>query len=251
MAPNKIVRRVDLRGIDLSRIDQSDLEPEHEAGRIGYWLMGALLVGTGFGLAWLQQSEYYRITGKGTMLFFALCALACGLGVALGRWLWIGAQSVAARTPPRTPEPWPDEPPPTWIRRLMLVGMVGAGAAIVWLAKSNLVSEPLRIVLAIVGLGIALMFSRWIIMSAQAAERDPEQRPPIKLPPWFKWVSLAGLVGLGLIAGLGDLIFPNRGSGPERFGLAGVGLFVGVFGAIWLAKRLDETEDRIRRRRRP
>ena len=88
-------------------------------------------------------------------------------------------------------------------------------------------------------------------MQAEAsAKKVDNNRPPIRLPPWFKWVTLAALVLIGLFALVAPWVVDDAADQSMQFGLGGVGFAVGVAAAIWLARRFDETEERIRRQGR-
>ncbi|MBI3180495.1 MAG: hypothetical protein HYZ27_12595, partial [Deltaproteobacteria bacterium] len=56
------------------------------------------------------------------------------------------------------------------------------------------------------------------------------------------------LVGGGALALIGSKVW-GESTSSARFLLSGGGFAVGVFAAIWLARRVEEGEDRLKRRR--
>ncbi|HET6343280.1 MAG TPA: hypothetical protein VFH51_00050, partial [Myxococcota bacterium] len=71
---------------------------------------------------------------------------------------------------------------------------------------------------------------------------------PLVLPPWFKWANLALLVAGGLFATFGHGLLGGADGQTAGFSLAGVGFAVGILGAIWIARRFDELEVKLRTR---
>lgn len=85
-----------------------------------------------------------------------------------------------------------------------------------------------------------ILVGRFIIAHAASRPIAPE-RPPIVLPTWWRWVTLGWIV----LGGIGVLVAHSMtvaGDTSNEFGLAGAGLFLGISGAIWLARRFDELE---------
>ena len=64
-----------------------------------------------------------------------------------------------------------------------------------------------------------------------------------RLPSWFKWVNLTLLVIGAAVVLLSDLFFNSRQA--EGY-LSALGFILGIGGAIWLARRFDELENRFK-----
>ncbi len=135
---------------------------------------------------------------------------------------------------------------PPWVWRVGALVLFVAGAAFLLLAtpreaqwqgsgyaNSWFVSVGLAVSTGILG-------GRWLIMQAEAARaRQTDAPPPWRLPPWFKWVSLALLCSGGGYATFGHLLW---GAESSNFSMTGVGFSVGIGAAIWIARRFDEWE---------
>ena len=256
----------DLRGIDLSRLDLDhiELEIDEPPSQAGRWLALFLVLTSGGALIWLPTTDWYQAMGQTHWVFFALCSVAVIVGIAGGRTLWDWVQDAAARYAARasTRRPTSGEPegPPSAVTRwlLLLFALGGAGFVLFGLPRMGYAPggplDALWFGAAIVAVVVGLILGRWLLMQAAAAPPSP-RREPIRVPPWFKWVTLTALLAAGLVA----LVAPSLLGGSEgeslRFTLGGVGFGVGVLGAIWIARRFDETETRLReqaqRARRP
>jgi hypothetical protein len=136
--------------------------------------------------------------------------------------------------------------PPVWRRGLMLLCFLSLGATVLlalprdaqWqgggYANNWFVSVGLALTCGIVG-------GRWLIAHAEAARARATDSPIIswQFPPWFKWVTLSGLVAGAAYASFGSQLLGGEG---DNFSLTGVGFAVGIGSAIWIARRFDEWE---------
>ncbi len=251
----------DLRGVDLSKLDLSHIEldidkPPSKAWR---WIALFFMLGTGGGLLWFPSTSYYQMLGQRNWVFFVICGVASVVGILGGRWLWRWAQEAAAeyaarRALERDEPAAVEEGPPSALRRwFTLILVVGGGAGILFglpamgYHQSGQNISSIWFVAAIVAIIVGLLLGRWLLMQAEAAKpAEPRERIPIRLPPWFKWVTLTVLIGTGIAT----LVIPDLYSGSDaetmRFSLGGVGLAVGVVTAIWLSRRFDEIEKKLR-----
>lgn len=258
----------DLRSVDLSKLDLSHIEldidkPPSKAWR---WLALFFMLTMGGGLLWFPSTSYYQMSGQRNGVFFVICGVAAVVGLLGGRWLWRWADEAAAEYAARRARegdrPTPEEQgPPSALRRwLTLIFVVGGGAGILFglpamgYLQSGHDSSPIWYGAAIAAIVVGIFLGRWLLMQAEAAApAERREHAPIRLPHWFKWVTLGVLIASGIAA----LIIPSLYSGPNaetvRFSLGGLGLLVGIVAAIWLARRFEETEQRLReetRRRR-
>lgn len=247
----------DFRGLDLDALDLDHIELE-DAGPSAAWRwLGILsLVGLGGLIVWLPSSDFYLSHQHENWLFFTMSGGAAVVGILGGRWLWLWGQQAAARyaaqqRPRRPPRPW--KPPTAFARAMTLLTAIGGGIVI-------LVVMPQSGTLQAGGSGmgdswflaaggavvVGILAGRWLLM--QQHVQRPETRPsqPITLPPWFKWVTLAVIVAGGLFVLFGSSLFGIDAEG-FGFGFGGIAFVIGIFAAIWLAKRFDETEARLRR----
>ncbi len=243
----------DLAGVDLSRLDLDDIELE-ELGTGGFWrALGVLaLLALGGMFLWLPSTSYYQRLGENSWLFFVVTGGGILVGLVLGRLLWSWAEQAARRYAERVsrrPEK-PDQPPSALRRWLTLLLIIGGGSAIVVGVPAGAYYQEgdayhsTWFLAAGGAVVIGILVGRWLLMQAAAKNaRGRKELVKIEFPPWFKWVSLAVLVGLGLFALLGSILFVQK-SADFEFSLGGVGFVVGVFGAIWLARRFDELEVR-------
>jgi hypothetical protein len=252
---------VDLDSLDLDGIDLDEADGDGGSllqsgwGRIAYFL--TLLSGGAFVL-WLPSTEWFRLGGHNSPWFFVVCGLGMVDGLLLGRLVWRWAQEVAARPAPE-PEPTkPKGPPSAVVRWLTLAAALGGAAAIIFgVPASAYYSEgdayhSTWFLGAGGALVIGILLGRWLLMQATAKPVDDTPRQPIKLPPWFKWVTLGVLIALALVAFFGNLLYGNEEQGGNiEFPLGAIGFVVGLAGAIWLARRFDEFEAKHTRKPEP
>jgi hypothetical protein len=249
-----------LLGVDLSSVDldQIDVDEEEAAGdgSAKRWLGGVMILGAMGTALWLPGTNFYAQYGHTNGFFFLMCGAAVLVGLTGGRWLWAWAQEAAAHYQARRAKepPKPDQPPSALQRWGTLVAAVGGGIfLLVWLPSSGALSsnDGSGFLAAGGAVVVGLLLGRWLLMQPA---RPAVQRAPIVLPAWFKWVSLTVLLGgaatiLSMTLLYGDDIPEN-----VEFSLGGIALVLGVGAAIWLVRRFDETEARIKaealRRRR-
>lgn len=252
----------DLHGIDLSQLELDDiaLDIEQPPSPVWRWLLALLLVGLAGFVLYFPTTSYYHTLGANSWVFFALAFGGTIVGVLLGRWLWVTLQDwaasyarrAAARPPRQRTRPLL---PPAVLRWLTLLAVVGGALAIFFGPSSQAYNagregSDLWFLAALGAITVGILLGRWLMMQADATQRPAALRFSLRLPPWFKWVTLAVLVGGSLLALLGTSIFSDAESHSVQFGLGAVALAVGIFGAIWIAQRFDEAEERLRARSR-
>lgn len=255
MAGNQNSKFDDLMGYDLSQLDlrHIELEIEKPPNPFWRWLAVAILLALGALVLWLPRSTIYQQYGDSSWLFFSLSLAAIALGIGVGRWLWIWFQT-APKSRPQLPENLEPPAPPSLFKRIATFGVATLGivAILVILPDSGLLQNQsgavsgIWFVAALGAIIIGFMLGRFLLMQAAAAEKKRPPPKPLVLPPWFKWVTLAVLVVLGLVALIGSNLMSDAHS-ELRFSLGGIGFLVGIFGAIWLAKRFDEAENKLRK----
>jgi len=245
----------DLSGIDLSKLnlDDIDLQLEGKPSRFRHVLYGLFLLGLGITILWFPTSEYYQAWGANNAFMFVLAGGGTVVGIAFGRWLWRYLEEFTARYQARARARRTHEgPAPRWVRWGAL--LIGGGGAVALLyeiptqiagGETNAVGFVASVVAIIVG----IVLGRWLLMQAQAA-RPRQAARPIRWPPWFKWVTLIVIITGALIAAFGSGLFGSDETNTSRFSLGSVAFLVGIFGAIWLARRFDETETKLREQTR-
>ena len=253
----------ELEGIDLQQLDLEHIELEDTEGSGWRFYVGLVaLIAAGSLLLWFPNSALYRAWGDGG--FFVLSLGAVVVGVITGRWLWRWAERAAERYAQKRARQQPhtareQEPPSAALRWLTLLGVLGGGVALVLGMPSagfGLGSESTFgwFVAAVGALAVGILAGRWVVMQAQAhAHADKKrQRRPVQAPAWLKWVTLAGLVVAGAGAMLAGTFLQSRGSvgSDAGFGLGSVGFVLGIAAAIWLARRFEETQERLRQQNR-
>lgn len=249
----------DLSALDLGDIDlQQDLDAERQ----WQWMrLGLGLVVAG-ALIWVMTTDFYLFHGHGTALqpivWLGLLASLGSAGIqgfALSQGL-TAPDLKALRG--KCPQSGRSRRLPSWQfklsaalqRYLLLVTGLGLGGMVMFYLPqeaewqgSGYSGQWFLTVGAALAAGIAL--GRWLIAQAahaQANQREREPIAPFVWPSWFKWVTLALLSAGASFAAFGHLILSNSESNTTGFGRSGLGLVVGICGAIWIARRFDEWE---------
>jgi len=246
-------QRFDLSGVDLSQLNLDhidlDLDAEERTSPIWRYLALLVLVGLGALLLWFPSSSYYQSFAGAHWVFLVMCVTAVVVGISLGRWLWAWAQEMAAKAPTRAePRKEAAAPPSAFRRWVTLLMVVGGGAAILygipaWTGSARTGSfDGLWFVAALGGIAVGGMLVRWLLM--QAAARPQSPAPRFVPPAWLKWVTLVVLIGGAATALVGSALAEADSS--TRFALSGIGFAVGLLGAIWLARRFEEAEEKLR-----
>lgn len=254
----------DLSALDLGDID---LQPDVQAERNWQWMRLGLTLGVAALLIWVMNTDYYLFHGHGTALvpivwLTLVASLAAaglqGFGVSQGL-LKPDLQGLGRRLGrPGLGRPklsWQFKLSETLRRYLLLITGLGLGALVMfylpheaeWQGGGYSGQWFVAVGAALVA-GIVL--GRWLIAQAAHAQAKAETRAPVApfvWPSWFKWVSLALLIVGALFAAFGHLIIGNGESSTVGFELSGVGLVVGICGAIWIARRFDEWEVEFKR----
>ena len=249
----------DLEGIDLSKLDLDHIDIGPEGPSVVWRILALLLlVGMGGFLLWFPSSDTYQAMGPTNWVFFTLCGVAIVVGVGVGRWVWAWVVDAAARYAERRAreQPKPKEPPKPasaltrWFALLLV--LAGGGGILFGLPAYGLLQgeslSSIWFAAAIVAIVVGFVAGRWLLMQAESAIKARPMAAPIRLPAWFKWVTLVVLVGAALTALIVPAVTDSDGDNTGRFGLGSVGLVVGVAMAIWLTRRFDETEAKIRAR---
>lgn len=244
-------RNIDLRGFDLNQLDLDHIELEEEAAPspVWRWLFGSLLAGAAVGLLWLPRSDLYPSLGSFSF-FFSFAGIAVGL--LAGRFLWTVLDDMRERFVDRTPrfEAEPEGPPSGFARFLNGLFIIGGAGGIIYATQNGLIGSSgntwFFAALGAVVVGIA--FGRFLTMQAQVVDPLAEERKPVELPPWFKWVTLTLLIGGAVAVALSQRILPAN----EELSLAlsAGGFILGITAAIWLSRRFEEAEVQLRERAR-
>ena len=254
----------DLQGIDLSSLDLSSLELEletHKERRPFPLALALLLIAALVGvLLWVPRSSYYQRQGAtNSWIFFGICIGAIAVGLLGGRWLWIWAQDAARRYAERHPHrekrDAPPEPASALTRWLTLLSALGGAGFLLFGIPPGALSGggrgySLNWFLTVGGaFVVGILMWRWLLMQDALPKKERLPPKPIQLPSWFKWVSLAFLVLTGVFVVFGADIIPTNDPESLRFGLGGIAFVLGILGAIWIVRRFDETEKRIKESR--
>jgi hypothetical protein len=240
----------DLAGVDLSQLDLEhlDLDLAQTPSDVGRWLGTVMLLGLGAVILWLPSTEWFRVSGgHDSGVSFLLAGAGIVDGILLGRLLWRwGLEAARQRASSLPARAEPAAPPSARRRWLTLLAVLGGGAAVLWVPASSYYQAGDRYsstwFLAAGGaVVVGILLGRWLLMQAAAPRRDGEVSPRLVLPPWFKWVTLAVLVGTAVVVLVGKVLGSNE-PGAFEFSLGAAGFIAGVGGAIWLARRFDEWE---------
>lgn len=245
---------VKLRELDLDHIELDELDatgrPKQQARR---WISGLLWTVILVVALVFPYTDFYQVQGHDTGWFFALCAIAIVAGIGVGRWLWAWLLDVAAKIDRyedwSEPLPEPTRFSPKVLRWLTLLAALVGGVLVVVVIPEDSLAGPgsmsgkafLAAILAIV---VGVLAGRWLLMQTVVREVLETDRQPIRLPKWFKWITLCVL----LCAGMATLFVPKLAGSDARdlaFAFGGVALGVGVFGAIWLSRRFEELQTKM------
>jgi hypothetical protein len=242
----------DLRGFDLSRLelDHIELDSDKPPSPAWRWVVGLSLLGMAVGIYLLGQNS-----AANGGLSFILSIGAVVLGLTIGRWLWMVALDRAAQLDAIEIPEEPVGPPSALARWLTLLVGGGSAVAIVVLVRNGQLQawfgEGALFAAAAVSIVVGIVLGRWLMLQGEAARyaaaNNPDEdneRIQINVPPWFKWVTLAGII---VVAG-GVVIWSNLDSETSTT-LAGVGFACGIAAAVWVAKRFDEVEGKDREAR--
>jgi hypothetical protein len=242
----------DLRGFDLSKLDleEIELDIERPPSPVWRWLAGVTLLGL-ITAAVVYGDQLRAASNNGWT--FGLSIGAIVLGITFGRWIWAAAVARAERAEAEPVVEEPEGPPSAGARWFTFLLAAGSAGTLVTLVQTGTLSawfgDQAIFVSGAGAIFIGIVFSRWLTMqgeAARAARQTEEEEPPIELPPWFKWVTFAGIVALAGFVALSNL----NNAGDFDFSIGGLGFAVGLFAAIWLARRFEELEQKGREERR-
>lgn len=244
----------DLMGIDLDALDLQHIDLDDPPGSPWWRYVIALgLLGAVVGIIWLPTTDFYQHAGD--WLFALLCIAATGVGLFGGRWLWQWAEEASLRWAQRraAEASEPPKPPSAFARGVtLLLGLGGAAVLLFVVSPSDLGGagtsgySDLWYLTAAGAIGVGILLGRWLLMQ----EHNPFKnvRPvTITLPPWFKWVSLGVIVGGGVIIMVLQTLSGGSRAGEEGAGLGGAAFVLGIFAAVWIARRFDEAEARVKK----
>lgn len=247
---------LDLRGFDLSKLDLDEIAIDDDLAPspVGRWLFGVLLLGMSVAFVVLPRTSFYAANQVSWFSFvFSLGGIITGL--LAGRFLWGLLDDMRERLRARGvltgAQPAPTGPPSAARRWLTLVAGIGGATAIVYFSTSGQVgaSGDLWFVSAVGAVLVGILFGRWLTAQAEVSRKRPVQRV-VKAPPWLKWVTLTLLVAIGLFVALGADLF-GAALGPEASAaVGGIGFMLGIAAAIWIARRFDEEDARLRAKKR-
>jgi hypothetical protein len=254
---HQYLAQTDLTALDLQDID---LEADAHAERAWQWARLAGAACAAAAVAWCMGTDFYQFHGQGTALVpLAWACLLLAL-VAAGREAYalrptppMGVRNAATlrSRPRRGPPRWPKISAAAQ-RTLLLFAALSLGGW-VWVGASHeaqwqgngYASSWFGAVGAAIVAGIC--FGRWLIAQADAAPAPGPRRPPFVWPVWTKWATLSLLLTGALYATLGHLVVGDNEGPTAGFARSGIGLSVGILGAIWIARRFDEWEQAMRR----
>ncbi|MEM6732023.1 MAG: hypothetical protein AAF658_10735, partial [Myxococcota bacterium] len=144
----------------------------------------------------------------------------------------------------------PEGPPSAARRLLSLLVVVGGAGGIVYATQTGQVGQSggVWFLVAVGAIIVGITFGRWLTMQAQVIDPLAEEVEPITLPPWFKWVTLVIMIVGGIAIAFGSQLFSL--SEEVSLGLGAGGFILGIVAAIWLSRRFEEAEERIKNERR-
>ena len=245
---------INLDQLDLSGIQLDDTMPtghrtrnSTSTNRLGRWLILSLLILCVGAILWIPQTHFFQAAGGSGSLSFGLSGLALVVAFFGGRWVWGWLEESAASWEANPAEMRPQREVSSaerWLTLIMAIILVGI---VIGLPESVSLGVGSGTIKGLCGVVAAGLGGRWLLLHA-TRKVDPDTFIPIEsreLPGWLKWVSLAVLLIGAIIAGFGEQIF---GVGSHNTVLAAVGLGVGLFGAIWLSRRFDEAERKLKAR---
>lgn len=242
-------RDLDLRGFDLDKLDLDHIELDDDRpSPVWRWILGMFLATVTGVLIWLPRSNLYTALNIPWVSFtFSFAGIVVGL--LSGRFLWTLLSEMQADAAPSQASAEPDGPPSAARRLFSLLVVVGGASAIVYFTQSGQVDESgtTWFFVAVGAVVVGITFGRWLTMQAQVVDPLAEEVEPITLPPWFKWVTLAVLIVGGAGIGFGSSLFPANED--LSLALSAGGFALGIVAAIWLARRFEEEEERLRNRR--
>ncbi len=239
----------DLSALDLEALDLEGFGEEAQAPLWRTLYPVALLLVGGLVL-WVPTTEWFQLQGQNSLLFFVLCGGGIVDGILLGRVILRWAEAAGARREAERPTRERTPPSPLWRWLTLLVALCGGAAIVFGVPASAYYSNgdayhSTWFLGAGGALVVGVLLGRWLLMQANAAPVAARPREPIKLPPWFKWVTLGALVVVGSGVLIANVFYATPdASGPFEFTVGAVGFAVGLAGAIWLARRFDELERR-------
>lgn len=245
----------DLMGLDLADLDLDAIDLEADDGpsvlQPGDGLRAFVFIITLVGVVLVPMTDYYRTVGRNTWLFFVVAFAGIALGLLGGRWLFqlLGraAERYAAKNQNRAPVE--DRPPSALSRWMTLIVGVGGAVAIVVGMQSNpaVIGSGRSFLISIGAILVGMTFGRWLLMQEFHPVKNDAPIKPIKLPPWMKWVTLTVLLGTAVFILFSGQILGDATAKELEFTLGAVAFVVAIGGAIWLSKRFDETETKLRR----
>ncbi len=248
MAGHRRDDNFDLSELNLDHIELPEDEPPNPLWR---WAKLALLAGIAAGLLYLPHTPYYHTLGGGHGLTFALTIAGLAVGALLGRVIWLALQHAAKRAPAAPSELEPDEPASPWRRGVLGVLAISGILLILfgipeWTgAQPGATFDLIWFLVAALALTVGVLLMRFLLASSARPPEAPA-RAPIKLPAYMRWITLAFLIGGGGAALLGTELWGESSS--VRFLLSSAGFAVGVLAAIWLARRVEESEEKLKQR---
>lgn len=243
-----------LGGIDLAELDLSAIELEEDVDDpgpnpwtpVGVGLAAAALLG-------VTQTETYQRWAHSDVAFFVLTGLAVILGFVGGRWFMRWAERSAAQVAETPEEVAPRRPPPAWLGTALL-GILAAGTGLVLAGVSpgqalapgrGGTLSPLWFGVFVVATVMGAVLARWLFLQAENPFPETTETTRFRWPPWAQWVILGVLVLLGLGALVVEF-WVDRGNPRFRFGIGALGLIAGVVAAVWLVRRFDQIEKKIK-----
>lgn len=221
------------------------------------WTVTMALLLMGWFILWFPSTSTFQTSSSHDAWFMLICLGATTVGLALARWLWQWGIETAdrARDIPQKPVvEW--QFPPSVTRWGPALVLAGGGSALMLTSEGGsswVGNGTLWFLLLMASIGVGLLGMRWIFLNASRPADDDkvrQARKPLVLPPWLKWVNLGLLIAAGLFTAFGSALFGGSNSEAGSFAFGGIGFAVGLFGAIWIARRFDETEKKIKEQTR-